>query len=57
MSYLVRLGCAAVAVVAIAAFTLIGLYTVVAGGVLFGAPSPRSTSSSAPVLVTIQAAW
>ena len=56
MSYLVRLGCAAVAVVAIAALTSIGLYAVVAGGVLFGASSPRSPSASIPVLVTIQAA-
>ena len=56
MSYLIRLGCAAVAVVAIAALTSIGLYAVVAGGVLFGAPSPRTTSALAPVLVTIQAA-
>jgi hypothetical protein len=54
--YLVRLGCAAVAVVAIAVLTSIGLYAVVAGGVLFGAPSPRTTPASAPVLVTIQAA-
>jgi hypothetical protein len=54
--YLVRLGCAAVAVIAIAALTTIGLYAVVAGGVLFGAPNPRATPSSPPVLVTIQAA-
>ena len=46
MPYLVRLGCAAVAVIAIAALTSIGLYAVVAGGVLFGAPSPRATPAA-----------
>lgn len=56
MSSIIRLGCAAVALVAIAALTSIGLYSVVAGGVLFGAPSPRSTTFAPPVLVTIQAA-
>ena len=56
MPYLVRLGCAAVALLAIAALTSIGLYAVVAGGVLFGAPGPRATPAAPPVLVTIQAA-
>ena len=56
MPNLFRLGCAAVAMITIAALTSIGLYSMVAGGVLFGAPSARSTPAAAPVLVTIQAA-
>jgi hypothetical protein len=56
VAQLFRLGCAGVAVIAIAALTSIGLYAVVAGGVLFGAPGARSTPVAVPFLVTIQAA-
>ena len=56
MPQLFRLGCAGVAVIAVAALTSIGLYAVVAGGVPFGAPSPRATPGAPTVLVTIQAA-
>lgn len=56
MPYLFYIGCVIVAITAIAALTAIGLYSVVAGGVLFGSPSPCPTPVAAPVLVTIQAA-
>jgi hypothetical protein len=51
----VRLGCAGVAVIAIAALTSIGLFAVVAGGLPFGTVATRAAASGAPVLVTIQA--
>ncbi len=50
-----RLGCAGVAVIAIAALTSIGLFAVVAGGLPFAGPGARTVANGAPVLVTIQA--
>jgi len=52
---LARLGCAALALLLIAGLTSIGLYSVVAGGLLNNMPVGRSSSGNAPVLVTIQA--
>jgi hypothetical protein len=51
----VRMGCAGIAVIVIAALTSIGLFAVVAGGLPFGTVSPRAVAGGAPVLVTIQA--
>lgn len=53
--HVVRMGCAGIAVIAIAALTSIGLFAVVAGGLPFGNVSPRVAASGAPVMVTIQA--
>jgi hypothetical protein len=50
-----RLGCAGIAVITIAALTSIGLFAVVAGGLPFGSVATRVAANGAPVLVTIQA--
>jgi hypothetical protein len=51
-----RLGCAAIALIVIMALTSIGVYSVVAGGFLFGGSAARASTGAPPVLVTIQAA-
>ncbi len=50
-----RLGCAGIAVITIAALTSIGLFAVVAGGLPFGNVATRAVASGVPVMVTIQA--
>lgn len=55
MPQLVRLGCAGLAAVVIAALTSIGLYAVVAGQVFTVGAAARPQSNLPPVLVTIQA--
>jgi hypothetical protein len=52
---LARLGCAGLALITIATLTSIGLYAIVAGGVLAPGPTTKTTTGGAPVLVTIQA--
>src|SRR4051794_40569940 len=52
---LVRLACAAFALLLIAGLTSIGLYSVVAGGLLNNLPAARSALNGVPVLVQIQA--
>lgn len=55
MRPLLRLGCAGVAAIAIAALTSIGLYAVVAGQMFTGSAAARPPAGGAPLLVTIQA--
>src|SRR5690349_8839464 len=51
---LLRAGCAGLGLITIAALTSIGLYAIVAGGLVAPGASNRAPSAGVPVLVTIQ---